>query len=813
MLEEALSSTTYSPAEAALTFISFLEVELVAGGAAAESRFFKLFSMLCDRVFGELSNDEGFKHKVGGWLSRHVRWERPNSSISSNSSSSHYRIPHRPGAASSSIRTDPVIKLLGARDGASASTPRDPQQPLTLIEAFAKEAEHRPNVRYPFPFGAFPKPTQDAWLALIDMALGSASPQGFIPSENATRLLDNLFRVKPLEQISLRQHQQAKTEEKDYLRPLQLSPIQFQSRQPLSPMAVHGSTPSKEKDTLPMISLSMLEYYLVIFIRYPLAPPPSQPQPGPTKQVRPGVPLPSNQRSEPYGDTVYYQLFQEYTDYYIQNTLPQGQSNGFAALQRPSELFVRIIVELWLEGQNSLLPTTLAVKGFTERPGGKSQLDLNSSFDLVKTKYSPPPSQVTRCLHKLVARAVADGAILDLSKDIYSGYKGAKPEILCLTPTMTILQLPFFNYIRSAFRHASIHAKESPFYAALTDWLVWLEPWNTRYERPRLQQQRLMDTVSRSGNTLEASGQCKVTYPRANQRSLYQEHWEPYIASNLYVYVVPLALFLRRSRELDFSPREFQRSLNTVRRVFRVFSPEVVAVINKLLKREPDCKWTGILLRHERNLESHMPPPFELGLQSCQSDMQNLLEEIYLQHLKKINEMDFFDRSIAYIEGFFGGGAYAGEEKELHLLSQQAKSIVAFPSDFEVLSSLSSFNYDLQGVTSSNDAAVDRVSNGYFSQTGIEKFSRGIAKCNPLEIGYVGDRMLCRPRSHEIAFIIPILVKVSVWLNSSLGLQTYVSDDNSSSLIPRRFNLRFLADYRNLVSIAFGYLCFKLIKG
>jgi hypothetical protein len=266
---------------------------------------------------------------------------------------------------------------------------------------------------------------------------------------------------------------------------------------------------------------------------------------------------------------------------------------------------------------------------------------------------------------------------------------------------------------------------------------------------------------------------------------------------------------------LDFSPREFQRSLNTVRRVFRVFSPEVVAVINKFLKKEPASKWTGIVLRHEKNLESHLPPPFELGLESCQSDMQNLLEEIYLQHLKRINEMDFIDRSIAYIEGFFGGGAYAGEEKELQLLNHQAKSIVGFPSDFEVLSSLSNLNNDSQGLASSNETGIDRTSNGFFSQTGVEKFSTGVAKCNPLELGYVGDRMLSRPRSHEIGFLIPILVKISVWLNSSLGLQTFkdVGVDNNSSLIPRRFNLRFLADYRNLVFMSFCYMCFKLIKG
>lgn len=481
MLEEALSSTTYSPAEAALTFISFLEVELAAGGAAAESRFFKLFSMLCDRVFGEISKDEGFKHQVGGWLSRHVRWERPNTSLSSQTSTSHYRIPQRPGQNTNSIRSDPVVKLLGAGANNTLAA-KDQQRPLTLMEAFAKEAEHRPNVRYTFPFEAFPKSTQDAWLALIDIALGGVtSLEHTMISENSTRLLGTLFRVQPLEQISLRQHQQAKAEQRDIRRPLQLSPMQFQSRQPLSPMAMQISTPTKDKDSHPMISLSMLEYYLVVFIRYPLAPPPSQPQPAPTKSIRSGVPIPSPSRAEPYGEAVYYELFQEYTDYYVPSTLPQGQSSGFAPLRRPSELFVRIAVELWLEGQHALLPTAHVVKTFLERPGVKPQVDLNDSFDLVRTKYNPPPFQISRCFHKLVARAVSDGALLDMAKDMYAGFRGANPDILCISPVMTILQLPFFNYIRNTFRHASIHAKQSPFYAALNDWLVWLEPWNTRY--------------------------------------------------------------------------------------------------------------------------------------------------------------------------------------------------------------------------------------------------------------------------------------------------------------------------------------------
>lgn len=818
MLEEALSSTTYSPAEAALTFISFLEVELAAGGAAAESRFFKLFSMLCDRVFGVLSMEEGFKHQIGGWLSRQAKWERPNTSVSSQGYSPHYRIPQR-NDSSSNNRSDPVIKLLGARAITNSTTSKDQQQPLTLIEAFAKEAEHRPNVRYPFPFEAFPKSTQEAWIALIDAALGGSTALENPPSENLTRLLGSLFRVKPLEQIGLRQYQQAKALQKDNRRPLQLSPMQFQSRSPMSPLATQGSTPTKEKDSHPMINLSMLEYYLVVFIRYPLAPAPLETQPTQTKTAttatRSGVTLPAaSRRTEPYGELVYHQLYQEYINYYVPSKVPQGQSNGFAPLQRPSELFIRITVNLWMEGQNSLWPTAKAVKDFQERRGAQTPVDLNTSFDLVRTKYDPPPYQISRSLHKLVARAVSDGAIMDMAQDMYAGYRGANPEILCLSPTMTILQLPFFNYIRGAFRHASIHVQQSPFYAALNDWLVWLEPWNTRHEKGRVQTQRIMNSVSRThaGSTTPSS---RVTYPKATQRSTYKDCWEPYIASNLHLYTVPLALFLRRSRELDFSPREDQRSLNTVQRVFRVFSPQVVAFINKLLQKEAGSKWSSVVARHESNLGVFVPPKCERGLASCQDDMQNLLEEMYLQHMKKVDSMDIVDRSIAFIESFFGGGAYAGEEKELRLVISKAKTIVTFPNDFDVIPSKSRLASDSQDRSLDSDRTADRVSTGFFSDSGLEKISTGATKCNPLEIGYFGDRMLSRPGSHEIALLIPWLVNISNFLNSRLGLQVRKEDGfaRDESLIPKRVNLRFLADYRNLVFMTLCYWLLKFIWG
>ena len=533
MLEETLSSTTYSPAEAALTLLSFVEVELAAGGANAEARFFKLFSMLCERVFGVISDrpEENFRHELGGWLSRSIRWQRPPMAISSSSARSsslpHNRKPTQTSSSSTSIALDPVVKLLGARmakttshDTSSSTSQQYLQQTqattLTLIEAMAKEAEHRPNVRYPFPFEALPKATQNAWLALIEAALSgqhyggssaqslrpisvaqvaspatpgflSPSPGGAIkspgyamtkstdpPSENSSRLLGSLLRVKPLEQTQLRLFQQNKLQKKDHQRPLQLSPVY---NRPISPTGAQSMTSpnakdNKKKNTTPKIMLSMLEYYLVLFLRYPLAAPDLPP---PTHMT--------SRRTEPYGEAVYFQLFSEYVNYYIQVRSPQGHANtGFILLERPTELFVRITIELWLEGHNQLATSEAAFNLLKERRGIIDQCDLDMSYDLVKaTKYTTPPYQIQRCIHKMIARAVTDGAILDAVRDISAGLKGPSPEMLSLSPVMSILQLPFYNYIRVAFRHAPIHAKQSRFYTALNDWLTWLEPWNTKY--------------------------------------------------------------------------------------------------------------------------------------------------------------------------------------------------------------------------------------------------------------------------------------------------------------------------------------------
>ena len=498
MLEEILSRTTHSPAEASLALLQFVQVELQAGGAASEARFFKLFTLLCERLFGPLAAaDKEYIHQVGGWLSRETRWERPPSSAPSPRSA--YRVGPSSQANRNSVSLDPVVKLLGASAATSSasssndksatkSPSRDFQQPQppTLIESFAKEAEHRPNVRYNFPFQALPQATQDAWMAVLEQTLAPGSISlDKQPSENSKRLFDFLLRVKPIEQNQLLLYQQRKAQKKDNRRPLQLSPSSGYRNPVASPAGVNSSsgTPSKNKEVPPNIMLSMLEYYFFVFVRYPLKAP--QPDKATPSTVRGGAIVSVPRMSGHYGESVYYQLFAEYVKYFIPCNRSQGHYQGFDALDRPAELFLRIVAQLWMEGQNVLHSTERAAKGFAELKAGQVDplnLELCHSFDLVHSKYTPPPPMVKKCLQRMIVRSVCDGAMYDAAKDIQSRI-GGPTDKWCLSPSLTALQQPFFNHVRNAFRYASIHASQSPFYAALDAWLVWIEPWNVTHTR------------------------------------------------------------------------------------------------------------------------------------------------------------------------------------------------------------------------------------------------------------------------------------------------------------------------------------------
>ena len=292
--------------------------------------------------------------------------------------------------------------------------------------------------------------------------------------------------------------------------------------------------------------------------------------------------------------------------------------------------------------------------------------------------------------------------------------------------------------------------------------------------------------------------------PTSDQHSKYDPSWEPYIAANLFMYCVPLAIFLRRARELDFSSNKFQRSIEIVKRVFRVFSPEVINAISKYLDYINDSSFDSgnnncVLLRtHLEALGPFVPPVGQaLSLSSLKNDMQSLLEEIDSQHMKKVRELGVLDRLIGRLEGIFGKGVVSGEEKTLRNLVERAKLIAGLSIDYDILpsSSLSSGGGSPPELSDEQPRLRDR--NGELSDYAREQLLHGWIKCDPAEVPFRGDPMRGRVRSYEIPVMVTLTILASDWINERLEL---------SATSRFRFNLRFLADYRNINFIMFAAL-------
>ena len=579
MLEETVTNQKSPPAETALTMLSFIQSDLPSGGTAAEQRFFTLFGPLCERIFGVLSKEDGYRHKDGGWLAAQNAWPRPAASMTminkmSCSSSpsprnaanaigqqiSKVRATTTATTASNSIEQDPVFRLL-----ATAGSPipgREEANLPTLIEAISKETEKRPTVSFPFPFHALPRSLQDAWLALVKasmlssgggmmMGVGpsghyhmsssmnvSSAPvvvSGAVLSEalvtaNEHRLLTQLMRKRPEEQQQLKYYlqqrsahqQQQQADQHPYQHnqqqqqqqlPLRLSPrmsvgLQQSISSTTSPnqgirsttiTSIHG----KEDDFPdPVVLLSMLEYYLVLFLRFPLAMPDRNKYPATVPNNIKGVnvhrmsrPNSYSREQSYYGETLYFHIFERLVRHFLPLEAPEenrymdfSSSNNFGE----SELFVRLIMALWLEPLR-IAPTSQVVQMIHERRGRTLTepllLDLDASYSLTvlstvapeQPQQQPPPQGpkfptilVHRCVRKLILAALLDPGVRLRCR--VTGTSSPPQLTICLRT----LQPAVYNYIRTGLRFASIHSSESSFFGALNAWLIWLEPWNVR---------------------------------------------------------------------------------------------------------------------------------------------------------------------------------------------------------------------------------------------------------------------------------------------------------------------------------------------
>ena len=771
MLEEAVKNDKANPAEVADALLQFIRNEMPAGGTSAETRFLRMYQMICNRIFGPiLDGKDGYKHGEGGWLGAATQtWRKPSSTSGPSGTATS---PSKRAA----LERDPVVELLATSYG----TGKDDTAP-TLVEAISKESANRPSAAFPFPFLAFPENFRTAWLALVDASLSRLpAPPIDACSTHMQRLLTELLRRSPLEQQDLLAYKQSLSEKKDASSPfMQLSPRGFPLNSPQTTVS-----PGKEKKPVdPNVVLGMLEYYLFLFVRYPLA------KPVPKATVSsPGVNRHRvgfvGRRTDTYGDSMYYYLFDRYLKHFLNN-----ERADLTTLSRESELFLHVIVGLWLESQGRC-QTTEAVVNRRFR-GDASTLNLSASYDLVQVKYDPPSKQVQRCILSLVRHV-----ILDPMMEVREGQRYVLPK------AMSILQQPLYNYIRASFRHGGIHDSSSPLYTALEVWLTLLEPWNveglsfstylSNADNCCLSLFLLLSAVKSADFTMATQRIMRSNSPRSPRpkkraflvrkdfKSRYTSRWEAYLATNLHLYTVPLALFLRRARELDFSAPRFKRSLETVRRVFRVYTPEVINSLDRLLRKDfPE--YAPHVQQHLQALSSYAPPEWGgLTLSSCQDDMKILLEEIKLQHQKTVGQLNVLERT-------FGAGQISGEEKGIDLLVKRAYSMVKLPSDYKIAPQPANAARNASTVALSHPRLVD--SSGRLTEDAKYKVYAGEIKCDPADVVYDGDIMQRRLETHEIQLLVDFLVELSETVHIKTGYKV---------------NLRYFANWHHLLWFLVG---------
>jgi len=791
---------------------------------------------------------------------------------------------------------------------------------------------------------------------------------GIVGKENATRLLDKLLSASAAEQVEMKmyflqwqhQHQFQQTgvgvgvgspysktafgASSPLSSPVpRSSPLASKTPRSQSQQLLTGMSSNKNLND-PHIELTMLEYYLLLFVRFPLAHPALFGDTVSSSTINAGrsgngvgrkesnsLPY-SSTLTTPYGHQVYSHIFSTYLSYYLPHGLDYTNvyesniaNSGFtddngsfqltevgitcfencSSLDRTSELLLRLIIELWLDGYNVAPTTTEALDRYRRIRGGvMNSTDgndkitpptLKDSMEMaqpLKCPFEPAPSQIQWRIHDLVRHLVSDRSMrnmvqsasaacqrqfnneqnginkhndapdddnIDKNMDTPENNDGiAKIRIpWCLTTPMTAVQPYIYNYIRLALACGPIHVANSIFHRALQTWLVYLEPWNYVMKKRILPSSNVMrgsapPPTNRAGEfwrnaaATVASSQRYELYPsyvapRPHSKSAYTLQWEAYVASNLHLYTVPLSIFLKRAREFDFSSNnDHTRSLALVQRVLRIYNKPLVDVINKIVNKKADAVTQTLIARHEENLGVYTPPN-DWKLSSCQGDAIILLEEIFMQHRKRLSEMDIIDRWGEKIDILFSGNAVMNEEAAMNKLAAQIQYLVDLPLDYKILPEetrktswfrvLRVFGRDdandqPKSFDNSWSTTPERGPDGKITDRGRKQIAVGLRKCNPLDVHYIGDPMLSRVKSYEIGALVDLTVGLSNYLNTKLGLvpeaDSAVSEEGDDMDVRQklflemqrykntifRINLRFLADPRNviLLSIIFWFV-------
>jgi hypothetical protein len=340
----------------------------------------------------------------------------------------------------------------------------------------------------------------------------------------------------------------------------------------------------------------------------------------------------------------------------------------------------------------------------------------------------------------------------------------------------------------------------------------------------------------------------------------YDATWQPYILANWCVYSTIFSYLLRFMEQLDFLLIS-RNDIMAIEYAIRFFSnPEFMVLLHDvehllMLDKGHDMDKKYMNTSKENSNVEHFDillenlPDFDLSISKYISLFDKsivLIAQKIFNHCTDVKEKlahisgsadslptqmlrqkksDQFDREL-YVSRIAEGLLHIFTLNPAHLLEiqQRHRRSEESPSMFKRINSFPHgsghfINLRQSKYSQISELEPERKPDYRLSEIGREQIRNGKAKCTNLDVKYLGDPLFRPVETMENAFLVRFFVWLSVYLNRkfqcgpyyralpSEQLPSYVSLlDRIVSRSDFRFNLRFLANYPNILFITVVYI-------
>ncbi|GLD92938.1 hypothetical protein PINS_up001530 [Pythium insidiosum] len=553
----------------------------------------------------------------------------------------------------------------------------------------------------------------------------------------------------------------------------------------------------------------------------------------------------------------YNVLLLQYLKVFFPDSSKPVQSRFRGKILQFSNLFLHVLIEFWLR-QNLIVFATDASNPSTVDASllYRAPQRLASPFAAVHTQttYMAPSDDLLSSLVLTIIHLLSDSffpASLDAATSSqYSGMVVGSGGGY-LTPSVTVLRRPLYEFLRLVFSRAPIGLSPAAFYAITDVWLAYIQPWNCK-----AWSQGHAPALRRSTSDAGSSSSASPAAAAAAGGGGYTAAWETFVLANYHFYTTLLGAFVERAKELDLTGGD-ERAIATLDRVLAVFNPELLALLRQasefLEKNQPyTIPTSGFATRQTRaksatDHDGLSPAQGQVLTYYCKAlGLECIgvpLHASYHRDAERLFDKLWTDSGFSGASDSTASGAVPARSPRPSTTSSM--SWFGQPSGESPLDRVSRLSRQLRRVFEISDAYVASTAHArslagsatgaalepmvpsrhlrlrhLLTREGVVQLCLGQRVCSPDEIEFIGDPMLRPIRSYEVAALVRLSFRVSTWLNRQLGLRSpyhgkhfedNVHVDPVKAATTFRFNLRFLASKPNLVFLSVFLTLFYLL--